>query len=842
VTAFFWDSLEAGGGRTALITDRESVSYARLSERVECLGAELRALLPADFPRPLVLLEAMNELDSIVAYLACLRARFPVILVAKGQAAAPSTIASSYEPNLVLRREAGTFRAALASSRPAPMHAELALLLSTSGTTGAAKLVRLSRANLQANASSIAEYLGLSSSERALTALQYHYSYGMSVLHTHLLSHASLVLTSASLMEEELWSFARQQGVTSMALVPTQFELLQELSFSKPERLPTLRYITQAGGKLDPRLALEFTRRAQLEGWQLFIMYGQTEAGPRISYVPPEDAERWYHSIGRAIPGGSLRVIDATGAEITRPGEPGELVYEGPNVMLGYALSRADLDAPAGPPLLRTGDIAERLENGYFKITGRTSRFVKLFGLRVGLDEVENALRSEGQRVCVSGSDERLVVFQTAGAESAALRTLIAQRYHLPERVVAVVRLDALPLLPSGKVDYRELQRRALALPPAAGELPADLGALLRCALGQASLDPAQSFVELGGSSLTYLEVQLLLSRRLGSAPEGWERLPLGQLFSLEKGSSRADARWQRVPADLLVRSLAVLAVIALHSTTWKTGGGSILLLILVGYSLARFQSEPLFAGQVGKTLWGMLSRIVGVYYVCIAVAALKLRPFDVRWFLLVANFDALEPEDLGPYWFVSTYVQVILLAALPFLLAPVRARVKAAPFATGVLALVVAAIVIQLSPVHAIYYNVRHHHPLVALELVLGGWCTFFARTTQQKLVAMAAILLVWQQNYGPVEANIAVLMLGGSFATLWGLQASLPRPAARALLLFGSLSMFVYVAHVPALYVLGRWFEPSATGFLVLVSVSLALAVLLKQTSDLVMQRLAR
>src|SRR5690606_30861270 len=127
-----------------------------------------------------------------------------------------------------------------------------------------------------------------------------HYSYGMSVVHTHLLSHATLVLTSASLVDGEFWSLARQHGVTSLALVPTQFELLEKLAFSK-ERLPTLRYVTQAGGKLDATRAAAFARCAKAQAFQFFIMYGQTEASPRMSYVPPEDAELWCHSIGQPI-------------------------------------------------------------------------------------------------------------------------------------------------------------------------------------------------------------------------------------------------------------------------------------------------------------------------------------------------------------------------------------------------------------------------------------------------------------------------------------------------------------------------------------------------------------
>jgi acyl-CoA synthetase (AMP-forming)/AMP-acid ligase II len=842
VARFLWEALEAGGERPALLTERESLSYSELVERVERFAQGLRARLPEGLSRPLVLLEASNEIESIVAYLACLRAGWPTILVAEGQGAPASRITTTYQPNLVIRRDGAEWKASLASAEPAPMHPELAVLLSTSGTTGAAKLVRLSGNNLQANATSIAAYLALTPDDRAITALPYHYSYGLSVLHTHLLAHAAVILTSASLVEDEFWALARRHRATSLALVPTQFELLEKIQFSE-QHLPTLRYVTQAGGKLDARLASDFARSSKARGVQFFIMYGQTEAAPRMSYVPPEDVERWFHSIGRPVDGGQFHLIDTAGAVITGCGQQGELVYEGPNVMLGYALSRADLDQPAGPPRLKTGDIAERLENGYFRITGRTSRFIKLFGLRISLDEVEGRLRAQGHRAYASGSDEKLVLFLVDDTDTQALRAQVARDYQWPERVVRVVRLESVPLFESGKVDYAELARRAANVAIEPTEAPSSLAQLLQSTLREPALDPNKSFVELGGDSLAYLEVQLFLSRRIGAAPEGWERLPLRQLYAVEEATHPARSNWQRVPADLVGRILAILAVVALHSTPWGTGGGSVLLIILVGYSLARFQSGVLFQGQVGKTLRSMLMPIVAVYYVIIAVAAVRFGPIDLGWIFLVENFNAeITPAVLLPYWFVSTYAQIVALTSLPFAIPRVRETVKRAPFEAGVAALVVIGLIVQLTAINDIFYNVRHRNPIIALELLLTGWCMFFATSTRKRCVATLAILLVWLQNYGLIEANIAALLVGGSLCTLWGVNVSLPRPAARALLFFGSLSMFVYLAHVPALYKLSAFLDAGAPRFIAAVVVSILLALALKKASDWAMQRIVR
>jgi hypothetical protein len=201
-----------------------------------------------------------------------------------------------------------------------------------------------------------------------------------------------------------------------------------------------------------------------------------------------------------------------------------------------------------------------------------------------------------------------------------------------------------------------------------------------------------------------------------------------------------------------------------------------------------------------------------------------------------------VSPAFLEPYWYVSTYAQIIAFAAVPFSIPRVRQLVRRAPFQAGMVALLTVALAIQLTEVHQIFYAMRHRHPVMALELLLTGWCIFFAQTTQKKLLAAGAILLVWLQNYGLVEGNITLLMVGGSLATLSGLRVALPPPVARALLFFGSLSMFVYLAHVPAVYELSSRVDSETLRFLATVAVSLSLAQLLKTLTDLLLARLPR
>jgi peptidoglycan/LPS O-acetylase OafA/YrhL len=167
---------------------------------------------------------------------------------------------------------------------------------------------------------------------------------------------------------------------------------------------------------------------------------------------------------------------------------------------------------------------------------------------------------------------------------------------------------------------------------------------------------------------------------------------------------------------------------------------------------------------------------------------------------------------------------------------------VKQRPFEAGAAALLAVGLLIELTEIDDIYYNMRHRNPIIALELVLAGWCMFFATTTKKKLIATTAILLVWMQNFGLIEANIAALMLGGSLCVLWGLRLSLPSAAARALLFFGSLSMFIYLAHVPALYALSRYLHNGPSLYVAAIALSVVLAQALKKASDVLVNRLVR
>jgi acyl-coenzyme A synthetase/AMP-(fatty) acid ligase len=344
-----------------------------------------------------------------------------------------------------------------AEAPPVQLHADLGLLMSTSGSTGSPKLVRLSVDNLSANAASICSFMALTANARAITSLPLHYSYGLSVLNSHVVAGGSIVLTDESITTAAFWERFRNHEITGLAGVPTTWRMLRRMRFERMV-LPSLKLMTQAGGRLDADEVRWLFDVAQSQRRQLFIMYGQTEATARMSYLPPHWLPGKAGSIGVAIPGGTLDIVDATGASVPNEVE-GEIAYAGPNVMLGYAESARELALGRTVDRLLTGDLGYRDSDGLHWVTGRTKRFVKLFGNRFGLDEVEAWLRSQGHEGAAVGRDDLLMIGLVGKTETAAtLRDQLAAHYRIHPSAIRVAALSELPRNSAGKVLHATLQ------------------------------------------------------------------------------------------------------------------------------------------------------------------------------------------------------------------------------------------------------------------------------------------------------------------------------------------------------------------------------------------------
>ena len=443
-------NLERYGDQPFLI-DESSKSFSY--QEIALMGDQSVCDIPSG---SLVFFLCSNTIWSISAYFGLLRKKcVPLLLDENLDKDLLERMIACYQPTFVLG-EKNQAQQPFAGD-DIGIHSKLALLLSTSGSTGDPKLVRLSAGNLQSNAESIVQYLGIDASQRAVTSLPMHYTYGLSIIHSYAQAGASLYITNRTMFEPEFWDGMRRYRVTSLSGVPYNWQMLKRLKLTEMD-LPDLKVLTQAGGKLPEDLQAFFGKWAQETGRSFFVMYGQTEATARMSYLPPDRCLEKIGSIGIAIPGGSFSL------------EEGELVYAGPNVSMGYAQCREDLSkGDDNQGVLHTGDLAYQDEDGYYYIAGRKKRFVKLYGKRISLDAVENLLKQAFPEIdaACAGSDDGIRIWIAGGniQENLSEQNQIKQRtrQYLCEKTglkmkdIEVCLIDYLPRTESGKIQYYKL-------------------------------------------------------------------------------------------------------------------------------------------------------------------------------------------------------------------------------------------------------------------------------------------------------------------------------------------------------------------------------------------------
>ena len=343
----------------------------------------------------------------------------------------------------------------------------------TSGSTGSPVLVRISYKNLVENSISISQSLSVSQRDIPITTLPMNYSYGLSIINSHLLKGCKIVLTEEGVLSKNFWDLVNAKGVTTFGGVPYTYQMLKRLGFEKMH-LPSVSKLTQAGGKLDSNLVKYFAESCADKGIQFFTMYGQTEATARMSCLPAEDAIRKSGSIGTPIPNGSFYLLDDAYNVISESDEVGELYYEGPNVSMGYAYSLTDfskgdenyiytgvLPKPKGDEnegVLATGDLAKMDEEGYYYIVGRKKRFIKVFGNRISLDEVENLSQKNGYSCVCSGIDDKLIIYTTQENNLKELKDTISAKIGIHHSAITVRYIPDFPRNDSGKILYSKLQ------------------------------------------------------------------------------------------------------------------------------------------------------------------------------------------------------------------------------------------------------------------------------------------------------------------------------------------------------------------------------------------------
>lgn len=443
-------------------------TYVQLKKDADSIAAEMES-------RKFTFCLCENTIGSFVGYVAFMVHNIPTILLdASKDSSVIGSLIEHYKPTYIWKPIIGhtnitdgteiilkyeDYELVKTNYEEYEIHPDVLLCLTTSGTTGSPKLVKLTEENLRSNAESIAEYLNITEGERAITSLPMYYSFGMSVINSHLIKGATLLLTDKAVIQREFLNFLKGGKATSIAGVPYTYEMLRRLRFLKMD-LPELKTMIQAGGKLNANIVKEYVEAAQASGKEFFVMYGQTEAAPRMSYLPFDKALEKYASIGIAIPGGKLSVRDVNNQDIATPDTDGELIYEGPNVCMGYAECIEDLaKGDENHGVLHTGDVARFDSDGYFYITGRMKRFVKVWGNRCNLDATEQLVKAITTSCACVGVDDKITIFVTTEGLEDEIKNYLVDKTGLNIRAFDVKVVDAIPTLPSGKLDYQTMQK-----------------------------------------------------------------------------------------------------------------------------------------------------------------------------------------------------------------------------------------------------------------------------------------------------------------------------------------------------------------------------------------------
>jgi long-chain acyl-CoA synthetase len=332
---------------------------------------------------------------------------------------------------------------------------DLAILLPTSGSTGSSRYVRVSYTNLQSQAKAIAQYLNLTNKSKTLSTLPVSYSFGFSIFNSFLYARGLIYVSDMTPLSKGYWDLLDDQRISSISGVPFSFEIWKRMGFLD-RKLQHLNTITQAGGNLDKKTKLEFLEYCDSNDKQFFVMYGQTEATARMSYVPPFRLRDKIESIGLPIPGGRLTIRNEQGSLINKPNLVGELVYAGENVTLGYSTNFLDLEFPdANKGILNTGDLGFYDEEGFFYITGRLKRIAKINGNRINLDEIDRELNRIGIMAVTIDRSNRLHVYTESHGSTQKILDFFQSHVRILKNCVKVFQLEALPRLSNGKLDYK---------------------------------------------------------------------------------------------------------------------------------------------------------------------------------------------------------------------------------------------------------------------------------------------------------------------------------------------------------------------------------------------------
>jgi acyl carrier protein len=620
-----------------------------------------------------------------------------------------------------------------------------------------------------------------------------------------LLAGATVHVGELSVISSGFITYLQQHKISSIAGVPYTYEMLERADFTDKE-LPELRYITQAGGRLSTELVNKYTKWSRNNNKQFFVMYGQTEATARMSYVPQDKLVSHPDSIGIAIPGGSFFIRSEAGRIIEVDNEPGELIYRGDNVMMGYADNPAELGKGNEYDELPTGDVAYKNNEGLFFIVGRLKRFTKIYGKRFNLDDIEKKLSDAGiAAVCVS-DDKTLYVCSEAPIHE-DIYSSIENSCGIAKQNIYFVKFTNLSLLSSGKVDYQtifsvakeqrdiEIEKQNEIVQTQLYTQDAVLTIYQRFLKNQ-QITPEDSFFGLGGDSMTYVGLSIELEKTLGYLPDSWQTMKIVNL----KPKRNVSKVFAKVEIDILLRVYAIVAVVCNHAGLGWVQGGAVLLLLLAGYNYARF--------QLGQQLLKKPLRIFSSFSLTILLPCLGvlvgfsiMKYHTVYWpdVLMISNNLSTDRsfQSFG-LWFVQVLLQSMILFTLPLLFLSVRRYVKnntviyAAWFLMFACLLRVADETIGWGH----QFNLGGEQLSWAFWLfALGVFIQVFSVNNSRWLLSLLLITLC--ALFYASDTSRALTLIVGGLLLIWVGSVNVPRLCSTTIKSIAAGSLFIYMLH---------------------------------------------
>lgn len=461
--SYFLELDKVNPNQIAAIDDQEKqISYGELLEFSTKLEKSIKT-------RSIVFHFSENSVASLSFYVACMQIKaVPLLLSPQTDIGLITDLIEKYQPNYIIApqrichyfqgevlNETDDYKLIKLSDTLHQLYDHLSLVLPTSGSTGSPKLVRHSYHNLESSSQSVSALFDLNKYDKAFLFLPMYYTMGLSVINSHLRVGATLLLVKSAMTDADFWKVLKTSNPTNITGVPYSFEILKKLRFFRMQ-FPSLKFITQGGGKLTNEIYDDCVTFASTNNINFVPTYGQTEGAARMTYLNSSMVTLKKGSIGKAIPNGILSIINDSGTESYLGEATGEMVYRGPNVTLGYANNLQDLNLPDERfGVLYTGDLVRRDAEGFYFITGRKSSFLKLYGIRVALDEIEKIVTTNFDLQCAcGGNDQKMIVLITKPNINKAVTEFIVKKTGLFHQSFAVEYVEEIPRNETGKVTF----------------------------------------------------------------------------------------------------------------------------------------------------------------------------------------------------------------------------------------------------------------------------------------------------------------------------------------------------------------------------------------------------